>query len=379
MYQHLEINEAVAGYSEAMESGDHFKNGASLKSQMSRRTFFLIISTAVTGCLVLTNCDNPQKSGEKIGREYCDCQKDNAKEQEKIYTDFLVKFDSYGFTTRPEARQKWQDIQDEAKRKIGYCTGKVDQKAKEVRSKFPTDASYLLDPKLIQQYTQNPKKYLKEFTNNQAKAKVFEDALRNAVNQCNVPEVRIDNSKIDEMILKIVPPKPNETNLKQNLVRRRITEQPGDYFGSGWAWQINSAEEIQSLKIEKEEKVGNDYAIDVHLVLQRDQSAQYEADLTLTCVLGQGDDWKIDFIKTKDIHIVKTGRYDSCITTEIIKGWGGTSFRFANTCDVALIIGGQILGNNNEWTKFSTRINANNTGSAYYNGKEYKIDFIERQ
>jgi len=36
MYQHLEINEAVAGYSEAMESGNHFKNGASSKSQMSR-------------------------------------------------------------------------------------------------------------------------------------------------------------------------------------------------------------------------------------------------------------------------------------------------------------------------------------------------------
>jgi len=338
-----------------------------------------LISSATMICLCLTSCGvNPQKVGEKLGQEYCDCRKDYAKEQDKVYQDFLAKFDSYGFKTRPEARQKWQDLQSEAKRKFEENKGKIDQKVQETRSKFPADASNLLDPKIQKKYLENPQKYLDEFKKNQEKARVFNDALRSAEKQCDVPDKKQDHSKIDERITTIIPQRPpDEENLKQNLVRRRITEQPGGYYGRGWAWQIASADEIKSIKIEKDEKVGDDYVLDVHLLLQKD-AGQHEADLKITSVLGKNDDdWKIDFIETKDIRIVKTGRYDNCITTEITKSFG-SYLQFTNGCDVALIVGGQMLENNGEWTKFSTRVNANSTGSAAYR-KDYKIDFIERQ
>jgi len=346
---------------------------------------FFIILTVIVGCLFFTGCGSPKKQGEKLGMEYCDCQKEQVKEQETVYQVFLMKFDSYGFKTRPEARQKLQDLQNEATQKFEECKKKVEEKVKKAKSAFPTSTDDLLGD--LSNAMKNPQKYAKEmakkqkeFSKNQEKAREFEDALRNAINQCDVPKIEIDNSTIEQIIReKISPQKPDVTNLRQNLVRRRIIEQPDGYFGRGWAWQINSAEEIKNITIEKEEKVGNDYELDVHLSLQRDQSAQYEAYLTLTCVLGQADDeWKVDFIKTKDINIVKTDRYDSCITTEIKKSWG-TSLQFTNSCDVALIVGGKIMGNNNEWIKFSTRVNANGVGSASYNGKEYEIDFIERQ
>jgi len=341
------------------------------------RNIFMISVVAIM-CLCLTNCsDNPQKIGEKIGQEYCDCQKDYAKEQDKVYQDFLANFDSYGFKTRQEARQKWQDAQDGAKKKFDDCRGKIDEEVKEARAKFPTDISNLLDPNVQRKYMENPQKYLSEFTKNQEKAKLFEDALRDAANKCDASNKTSDFSKIDEKIRAIIPQQPDEANLRKNLINRRITEQSGGYFGNGWGWQITSPDDIKDLKIVKEEKVGNDYDIDVHLVLQKGQSSQYEADLTITSVLGQ-DDWGIDFIKTNDIHIDQTGRYNNCITTEVKKGWG-ISLQFTNTCDVVLIVGGQILGNDGTWTKFSTMVNANGMGSISYNGKDYKIDFIERQ
>ena len=43
MYQSIKTNEAAANKSRAMDARDHSKNGASPKSQMSRRNFYFKI------------------------------------------------------------------------------------------------------------------------------------------------------------------------------------------------------------------------------------------------------------------------------------------------------------------------------------------------
>ena len=327
---------------------------------------------------------SPEALGKKVGQQACDCEKEYAEMQDKIFQGFLEKFDSYGFKTRTEARQKWQDMQDEVKSQFEKCQQEVEQKVKEARSKFPTNANDLYDTKTFEKLMRDPKratkeleKKQKEFSKNQEKSRKFEEAYRSIINQCSASEPK-DYSAIEAKIKTIIPQKPDLEKLKQDLVRRRIIEQTDGYFGRGWAWQIGSIEELKEVKIVSDEKQGEDYVLDVHLVLQKEGAGQYEADVKIICVLGQNDDWTIDFIETKSIGIVKTGRYNNCVTTEIKKGWG-TSLQFTNSCDVNLIIGGQILGNNSEWTKFSSKVNANSTGSVSYYGKEYKIDFIERQ
>ncbi len=330
-------------------------------------------------------CFSPEKKGKELGQQFCDCQKKYVEAQDKIYQEFLEKFDSYGFKTRSEARQKWQDMKDETKGQFEQCTQEVEKKVKEARAKIPTSADDLYNISSYQKSMKNPKafqkeieKKTKEFAKNQEKARKFEEAYRNTINQYSGPQTILEEQKINEKILTIKPLKPDLAKLKQDLVKRRIMEQSDGYFGRNWAWQIGSIEELKEVKILNEEKQGEDYVLNVRLILQRESASQYEADVKIICVLGQSDDWTIDFIETKSIGIVKTGRYDNCVTTEIKKGWG-TSLQFTNTCDVNLIIGGQILGTDNEWRKFSSRANANSTGSTSYNGKEYKIDFIERQ
>jgi len=46
MYQNFKTNETAANCSGAMESGNHFKNGASSKSQMSRKNKSMSVKEA---------------------------------------------------------------------------------------------------------------------------------------------------------------------------------------------------------------------------------------------------------------------------------------------------------------------------------------------
>ncbi|MDR0833872.1 MAG: hypothetical protein LBN93_06770 [Candidatus Symbiothrix sp.] len=352
-------------------------NRAKAHSLMSKVFCSMMIAIAIVS---FESCDSPKSKGEKLGQEYCECQKEYVEAQEKAYQEFLAKFDSYSFKTRSDARQKWQDLQDETTRKFEERKGQIEDKIKKAQSEFPTDVSNLLDPKILQKYAKNPQKYLKEFEKNQKKASEFNDGLRNAANQCVESPIIPDYSAIDKKIATITPAQPDVQSLKNGLQGRRITEPANGYFGQGWSWQINSPEEIKEVKIEKAEKSGDDYALDVHLILQRGESAKYEANVKIICVLKpENDDWTVDFIETKDIQIAKTGRYDNCITTEQTKNWGSTYLTFTNSCDVNLIIGGEITSDGVEWTKFSQSVSANNTGShSVGNIKEYRINFIER-
>jgi len=336
----------------------------------------LMSLSAVMICLCLISCgSNPKKIGEQLGREYCDCKK----EHDSVYRDFLAKFDSYGFKTRIEARKKLQDLQNEAEKKFEENKTRFEQKVKELQAKFPTDIYDISDPKIQKKYRENPQKFSVEFENNREKAKAIAGAIRSITSQCDAPdkEKEQDYSKISAKILTIIPPRPDAENLKQNLVKRRLIEQPGGYYGQGWGIQIASADEIKSIKIENGEKIGDDYVFDVHLLIQKEVN-QYDADLKITSVLRQSDDWQIDFIETRDVHIVKTGRYDNCVSAKINNS-RQTYLQFTNNCDVTLVVGGRMQGNDDEWIKFLTRVNANGAGSASYSGKEYKIDFIERQ
>jgi len=57
-FSDLTIEKAVANQSEAMETRDHFKNGACLKSQTSRRNILKLASTLFAACFIFVSCNN---------------------------------------------------------------------------------------------------------------------------------------------------------------------------------------------------------------------------------------------------------------------------------------------------------------------------------
>lgn len=175
--------------------------------------------------------------------------------------------------------------------------------------------------------------------------------------------------------------KPDAEKIKHDLIGRKISDQPNGYHRQGWYWKIEEGE-IKEFQILNESKQGNDYLFEIRLVLQADGSAQ-EMFINLTYILGNNNEWTIEFIESKQVNVVKTGKYDNCVTIQR-KGWSGEYYlELINHCDVALVVGGEILPEfNGQWQKFSAVVNANEKsevgGLFSVSIIDYKIHFIER-
>ena len=193
---------------------------------------------------------------------------------------------------------------------------------------------------------------------------------------------------------------PDVEIIKKCMIGEKIQDRPDGYFayhndGVGWPWIWTiETNEIKSVEIMKSEKKGTAFFYDVRLLLQaKTCPTQYVFDLQIVLVLDERNKWTVDNIVTKDIYLVKTDRYDHCITMETAQmnnmvPYVGQStdtkkrydtFTFTNNCNIALVVCGQELIDD-KWIKFHTYIYGNNKSGAPYRGNftDYKIDFIER-
>ncbi|MBR1630292.1 MAG: hypothetical protein IJ680_00380, partial [Paludibacteraceae bacterium] len=111
----------------------------------------------------------------------------------------------------------------------------------------------------------------------------------------------------------------------------------------------------------------------------------FDARVEVTYTLADEDlDWKLDFLASKGVDIVKTGRYNDCISANIEEdGWGGTQcLAIRNTTDTPLLVGG-VRRSYDTWTKFVVTVPAlgtATTGGLFAGGsvEDYEIHFVER-
>jgi hypothetical protein len=315
----------------------------------------LFISGSIL-CLVLSSCSSPESDGKKVADKFCDCEKEFTEYLNEETQDFINNFDNYGFTSRSEARKKSEELINKASNEYKNCIEKVQQKYSKFKGKY---------------------------VGNFEKMTKFEYAFNEkmAFNEQEIKHTVSNQMEVNNLILTIIPPKPDIEKIKQNLIGRKITEQPNGYHRQGWYWEIKEGE-IKELQIITESKQSNDYLFEIRMILQAEGSA-HEAFVNLTYVLGQNDDWTIDFLESKQVNIVKTGQYNNCITVQR-KGWSGEfELEFTNHCDVALVVGGVILSEfGGEWIKFSTVVDASGIGSVgglfSVSVRDYRIHFIER-
>jgi hypothetical protein len=200
-------------------------------------------------------------------------------------------------------------------------------------------------------------------------AKATEDAIESSVDQ------------IDDLILMASPPKPDLARIKRDLIGRRITEQPNGYRRQGWYWIIEAGE-IKEIQIMGEHRQGDAYLFEIRFILQTEGAAN-EVFANLTYVSGKNNEWVIDFLESKQVNIVRTGKYDKCITAQR-KGWSGEyTLELTSRCDVILLVGGIILSEfGGKWQKFSVIVEPNGSktvgGLFFVSVLDYKIHFIER-
>lgn len=310
----------------------------------------------ILSCAFLWACSSAESDGKKAAERLCDCHSEYAVNLAGAYTSYIESFDSYGFGTRVEARDKLAALIQQVEAGFERSLGKAEAYKDNLAGKYLT---------------------------NRTKSTEFQYAYEAQIRAFRVVEADVASfqNRINGMILSIIPPKPDQDKLKQDLVGRKINDAPDGYRRSGWYWEIKSPGEVKNVEIRNEVKSGDDYIYDVRILLQ-DEFNQYEADVKITYVLRQHDEWTIDFLGTEDLQIVRTHKYDSCITARRT-GWPGEyGVEFTNRCDVPLMIGGKALTEfTNEWKTFSVLVDANGVkqmGGLFFSVKDYNIHFIER-
>ena len=311
--------------------------------------------------LFFVACYSPESEGKKAAAKFCDCEEEFTEKLSKETQNFIDNFAHYGFETRVEARKKSEELTEKASSEYGNCVQKAQQQYAKLKGKYV--GNYEKTAKF--EYAYNAKKEFSE-----------QRMMQGIPNQM----------EINDLILAIIPIKPNLEKMRTDLVGRTITKN-GDIYRQVRKFKADSEQQISNVTIIKEEVNGDNYTIDVFLELSNDASV-YVAELTVNYFLGRNDDWTIEYIHAKRLETKATGKYNDCI----IHSFGNGGFMtqcvsLTNNCDVPLLVEGILMtGYEREWLPFEILVESNNYtlvgqwGDARYVGSviDYKIQKIER-
>ena len=282
------LSEAVAKQSEAVEARDHFKNGASSKSLMSRENFFRITYFVLLalGVIILSACpssssssSSSEKDGIKAAKKLCDCNDDMPEIVIKA-TEAYIK--NFNFKSRIEAREKLNEMQKKVEADYYECRNKANAYREELGSKYHTN-----------------KESVEKF---QYAYNAHRDAFR--------PKEEVYefdyNERINSLVLKIKPPKPEFEKVKNDLIDRTINVSKyyinGNLTNTSYSWKINS-EELKVFEILNTTDNGDEYLLLVRLVLERLAAAgtfqlKFDGNVNVTYMLGGNEEWNMRKMET---------------------------------------------------------------------------------
>ena len=347
------------------------KNRQDLQSQTSIRYLKLLtLFVFLTSVFLLNSCSSPESDGIKAAKKYCDCINDSYKNTKNAYELYIKQFASHSFKTRSEAREKLNEYLQKANDDSQKSFEKANIYRNELGSKYNT---------------------------NKEKADKFQyafDAHGNAFrpNSFDDSEYR---KQIEGLIQTIIPPIPDLEKIKRDLIGSYINYEYGVFYRNGGFYTNYPIEEnnLKDIQIVNSNKESDDCLIKAQLILQScDGGLKYEGIVNLNYVLPQYDDW---ILKSKEFNILKTGKYDNCITCTIkqysqrygeINKLNKYYLEFTNHCDIRLLVGGKRLVS--IWDNFSIIINGNTKqdywdgrqgdfGRYYWDIKDYEILFVE--
>lgn len=175
--------------------------------------------------------------------------------------------------------------------------------------------------------------------------------------------------------------KPDEGQIAMDLVGHSLTEgKENGYYPSSWSWMIEEGQ-VSNVKIlSVEEDNSSFYRVVVSMRLSSNTRA-FDCKAVIAYKLDNVNGWQIDMVKSRGMDIVKTHRYDDCISIGFRSSFAFTQTLHAiNSCDVSLEIGGSYLCSyDNKWTRFCIVVSPNSEKEIDYSAQsDWQIDYIER-
>jgi hypothetical protein len=173
---------------------------------------------------------------------------------------------------------------------------------------------------------------------------------------------------------------PDIQQIKLDLIGKTIVEPTHELYRS--EFKINSKKNIVDVVTKSKRQNENQYMYQSVLTLT-DQVNTYQADVVIKYLL-KNNEWSFDFLECKNLDIIPTENFNSCIVVKKERYSFSEHLFMYNNCDVALIAEGRIYawtsdGSKREWQYFAIEVPANGKTDFYYETEaDYIIERIER-
>lgn len=303
------------------------------------------------------SCSSPESDGRKAAQLFSDIETAVDEYTKSQYSDLIDNFYSQGFTSRAEVKDRIAEINEDSEKLRFEKRSQADKFYEEKHRKYVTNQ------KKNSEFMYAYRSYSK---------------IMNPIKEDLTPLIK----QIDSLRLTIIPVQPTLEQIKRDLVGRKISGLPGSYLSDNWYWITDCYEQIKEADITYEDFGADTYICGVHLILQADGGA-YESEILAHYKLGNADNWILDLIESKSIELLRTGKYDNCITSRKTGWLGEYAVEFTNSSDARLAVGGRVKYEyGEEWKKFCIIVDGNSSeqiGGLFFGSiSDYKIDFVER-
>lgn len=327
---------------------------------MKRVLLYVLLMTI---CCI--SCSSPENEGKKLAQRMNECAENFIKEKQRAETDFVSHFNASDYSRRTEV----YDAYDRAMIKV------LDDYS--VRR----DAAAVERSEIAGVYANDYKK-LASFENayNNSIDSNLNDRLMEAIAETEYP------AAILAMVRTVIPAKPDETQIQKDLVGHQLTEgfeKEQCWFHEDYRWKIREGE-IRDFMIEEVLRADTkEYIFIATMRLQSELNA-FNARVKVSYVLPDTEDWKIEFVKSLGVTILKTHKYDDLISCAIEDdGWGGVEALFiTNKAEIELGVGVEVVADGSR-KRYAVRVSPDKksqVGGLFGGGNvtSYEIEFVER-
>lgn len=314
---------------------------------MRKHFLFFIVIFACVGCQV-----SPYEKGVSLADEYNKCLSSYFNALDEVGENFANKVPG-SYVSRKAAIEDYLSLMREYHQEYLDKWGKIELKEQKIRKDFKS----IVD--------------VSEF--NAALSENQE--MRVFCYEPNAETVNLSKSVLMN-VRKIIPQKPTEQQIQQDLVGHSLSEGKMDgYYQQSWKWTIaeNSISDFKILSIDEDSN--SRYAITVSMRLSSD-TRSYDAKAIVRYKLDDINDWEIEFIQSQGMNIVKTHQYDSCVRCYFGGGIFGGLYA-ENNCEIALEVAGRNLAYG-KWGKFCRIVPPHQSIQVNYSSDDFIVDYIER-
>lgn len=322
-------------------------------------------------CVVLfvflcASCSSPEDEGKKLALRMKECAESFIKEKQKAETDFVSHFNASDYHTRAEALEAYDQAMIKVLDDYNACHDDVVVERSEIAGEYAND--YKKMAAFQTAYDNNIDSELN-------------DRLSDAIAETDYPAAVLAKVKT------IIPVKPDAAQIQKDLVGQELPEgYEGDesWFDKDWHWLIKEGQ-IKNFNIEEVVKDDSKkYCVLATMRLEGDINA-FDARVKISYWLPDAEDWRIEYVNSLGMDIVKTHEYDDCVSYEIKDdGWGGVNALFiTNKTKITLGVCGYFNNTYGDKRKFAVKVGPDETvqvGGTFGGGSvvSYETVFVER-